>query len=189
MATKKTEVGRKQKKTNLTLPVEVIELLIHLPLQKRKAYAKRLSEAGWTYQSIADVIGVTRQAVQLYCIQDLDVSQVADLPIPELPSVPIYKSQIVEAEAEAIAKLKELHKVAKLVRGKSQKHRAEADEFTRLAWEQVQKGITIYSLAKSLGVTPASLSFRFVRYGYMKGNGKSKVYQTIKYNVGVKENE
>lgn len=193
MATIKKEVGRKVQKTKIHLPTETKELLHSLPRKQRKAYMRLLVDKGWTLQSIAEVLGITRQAVDMflktnnYESWEADLVEAEGLPMPELPSRPIYKSQRAEANAEAIARLKELHEVAKLVRGNGKKHRAEADEFTRLAWEQVQQGISVYSLAKSLGLTTSALMFRFVRYGYATSNGKSKAYSPIK-NKGAKEN-
>lgn len=198
MATTKKEVGRKVQKTHLALPQETKDLLLSLKGMDKVAYMKRLVEAGWTYQSIAEIYGVTRQAIDISIKREYKKPALVQaweqakenslaLPMPELPSKPIYKSQRVEANAEAVAELKRLHDIAKQVRGKGQKHRAEADQFTRLAWELTQQGISIYSLAKSLGITTSALTFRFVRYGYKTSNGKSKAYVAIKH--GVKENE
>ena len=196
MATAKKEVGRRTQRIHLTLPQEAKDTLLSLKGMTKKAYIKNLLDKGWTYQSIADVLGVTRQAVEIYSKpkykkQDRQqaweqaLADTKSFPMPELPTTPIYKTQRVEASAEAVAELKRLHDIAKQVRGKGQKHRAEADQFTRLAWEQVQQGISVYSLAKSIGITTAALQFRFVRYGYKVSNGKSKAYVAIKH--GVKE--
>jgi hypothetical protein len=49
-----------------------------------------------------------------------------------------------------------------------------------LAWEQTQQGVSVYSLAKSLGVTHGALLFRFVRYGYTTSeSGQSKVFRKL----------
>jgi len=195
MATNKVEVGQKKLKAGIQLPADTIELLKNLPMYERKAYAKRLVDNGWTFNSIATPLGITRQAIESYVKPHLKNSYkpealelVKDLPIPQVPTKPIMKSQMVEANAEVVARLKELHAKAKLVRGKGQNNRAEANELTRLLWEQHQQGISVYSLAKSLGVTPSSLQFRFVRYGYKTTNGKSGAYAKIQYDKGAKEN-
>ena len=188
MAKEKIEIGRKPLKAGITLPQDTIDLLKSLSIQERKAYAKRLVDVGWTYNSIATPLGVTRQAIESYvkphfrnAYKPEMLEQVKDLPIPQVPSKPIMKSKRVEASAEALATLQSLYVKARMVRGKGQNNRTEADEFTRLAWEQVQQGISVYSLAKSLGVTPSSLQFRFVRYGYKTSNGKSQAYTKIQY--------
>lgn len=195
MARHKVEVGQKKLKARIELPADTAELLKNLPLAERKAYAKRLVDEGWTFNSIAKPLGISRQAIENYVKPHLKgvykpeaLELVKDLPIPQVPTKAITKSQMVEANAEALAVLRELYSKARLVRGKGQKHRAEANEFTRLAWEQIQQGISVYSLAKSLGVTPSSLQFRFVRYGYTTSNGKSVSYSKIRYDKGVKEN-
>jgi predicted transcriptional regulator len=179
MTTKKVVVGKKQKKSHLELPSETAELLKTLSMTDRKAYAKRLCVAGWTYQSIADVFKVSRQAIEQYLKKSEPNEYVDSLPIPEVPSDPIYKVQRQEVEDDVLLVLKELHSKAKLVRGKGKKYRAEAEQFTKLAWEQTQKGVSVYSLAKSLGVTHGALLFRFVRYGYTTSESQSKVFRQL----------
>lgn len=179
MTTKKVVVGTKQKKSHLELPSETAELLKTLSMADRRAYTKRLCVAGWTYQSIADVFKVSRQAIEQYLKKSEPSEYVDSLPIPEVPSDPIYKVQRQEVEDDVLVVLKELHSKAKLVRGKGKKYRAEAEQFTKLAWEQTQKGVSVYSLAKSLGVTHGALLFRFVRYGYTTSESQSKVFRQL----------
>lgn len=180
MTTVKTISGKKIQKSNLTLPNETAELLKTLTMADRKAYAKRLCIAGWTYQSVADVFKVTRQAIEQY-IKKVDVisDEVNALPIPELPSELIYKVSRLKVNDDVLLQLKELHSKAILVRGKGKKYRAEAEQFTKLAWEQTQQGVSVYSLAKSLGVTHSALLFRFVRYGYTTSTSQSKVFRKL----------
>lgn len=179
MATEKVLVGSKQKKSQLQLPTETAKLLKTLSMTDRKAYVKRLCLAGWTYQSVADVFKVSRQAIEQY-LKKSEPSEYADsLPIPEVPSDPIYKVQRQEVNDDVLAQLKELHAKAKLVRGKGKKYRYEAELFTKLAWEQTQQGVSVYSLAKSLGVTHGALLFRFVRYGYATSDSQSKVFRQL----------
>ena len=169
MTTHKVIVGSKQKKSQLQLPTDTADLLKTLSMTDRKAYVKRLCLAGWTYQSVADVFKVSRQAIEQY-LKKVDVASdyVNGLPIPEVPSDPIYKVQRQEVDSVVLLELKELHAKARLVRGKGKKYRHEAELFTKLAWEQTQQGVSVYSLAKSLGVTHGALLFRFVRYGYLR---------------------
>ena len=179
MTTHKVIVGSKQKKSQLQLPTDTADLLKTLSMTDRKAYVKRLCLAGWTYQSVADVFKVSRQAIEQY-LKKSEPSEYADsLPIPEVPSDPIYKVQRQEVDDDVLAQLKELHAKARLVRGKGKKYRHEAELFTQLAWEQTQQGVSVYSLAKSLGVTHGALLFRFVRYGYATSNSQSKVFRQL----------
>ena len=185
MTTVKTQVGNKAQKINLLLPTDTAELLKKLSMTDRKAYVKRLCEAGWTYQSIADVFKVSRQAIEQY-LKKVDVvsDDVLALPIPEVPSEPIYKVKRLEVSDDVLKELRELHAKAKLVRGKSKAYRAEAEQFTKLAWEQTQQGVSVYSLAKSLGITHGALLFRFVRYGYTTTEGNSKVFRPLTHREG-----
>lgn len=181
----KTQVGKREQKINLTLPTDTAELLKKLSITDRKAYVKRLYYAGWTYQSIANVFKVSRQAIEQF-IKKVDVmsDEVLALPIPEIPSEPIYKVKRLEVDDDVLVQLKELHSKAKLVRGKGKAYRAEAEQFTQLAWEQTQKGVSTYSLAKSLGITNGALLFRFVRYGYTTSEGKSKAFRPLTNREG-----
>jgi len=180
MTTHKVIVGSKQKKSQLQLPTDTADLLKTLSMTDRKAYVKRLCLAGWTYQSVADVFKVSRQAIEQY-LKKVDVASdyVNGLPIPEVPSDPIYKVQRQEVDSVVLLELKELHAKARLVRGKGKKYRHEAELFTKLAWEQTQQGVSVYSLAKSLGVTHGALLFRFVRYGYATSDSQSKVFRQL----------
>jgi predicted transcriptional regulator len=179
MATEKVLVGSKQKKSQLELPTETAELLKTLSMTDRKAYVKRLCLAGWTYQSVADVFKVSRQAIEQYLKKAELNDYVNGLPIPEIPSDPIYRVKRVEVDDDVLLELKELHAKAKMVRGKGKKYRHEAELFTKLAWEQTQQGVSVYSLAKSLGVTHGALLFRFVRYGYTTSESQSKVFRQL----------
>ena len=179
MTTEKILIGSKQKKSQLQLPTETADLLKTLSMTDRKGYVKRLCLAGWTYQSVADVFKVSRQAIEQYLKKAEISSYVSELPIPEIPSDPIYRVKRIEVTDDVLLELKELHSKAKLVRGKGKKYRQEAELFTKLAWEQTQQGVSVYSLAKSLGVTHGALLFRFVRYGYTTSESKSKVFRQL----------
>jgi len=56
-----------------------------------------------------------------------------------------------------------------------------AKEYTALVWEvHNQDGVTLYRLAKRLGLTHGALRFRLARYGYkLPQTGVSKVYTRI----------
>ena len=180
MATEKLVVGKRTQKSSLVIPSDTAELLKNLSMNDRRAYSKRLYEAGWTYQSIADVFKVTRQAIEQY-IKKVDVlsEEVLALPVPEVPYELMYQVKRKEVSDDVLLELKELHSKAKLVRGKGTKYRKEAEQFTKLAWEQTQSGVSVYSLAKSLGVTHGALLFRFVRYGYTTSTSQSKVFRQL----------
>jgi len=133
------------------------------------------------------VIGVTRERIRQLVNEPIANDPVirekvlGKYRVPQVPSIPIYDRKMLEVEPEVLAQLIELRNKAQLVRSTSTNYREEAELFTKLAWEQVQKGVSCYSLAKSLGVTTSALESRFVRYGYKTSEGKSKVYKKISY--------
>ena len=188
MAKEKVEIGRKTIRTRQNLPDDVVVILTSLPVAKRKAYAKLLVNAGWTYSAVAKPLGISRQAVEYYvkekhsrsCYKPEMLEQVKNLPIPPLPTKPITKVKFAQVDEDTERKLKELHDIAKQIRGNTSKYREEAEELAKLVWEQMEQGISMYSIAKTLGITTSALAFRLVRYGYKTTNGKSKTYNQIK---------
>lgn len=169
-----------------TLPKEVGEALRSLGIKERKAYATELSNAGWTLQSIANELNVTRESIRLYTKATSNSESevrnaIAGLPVPPIPtrtkSREVFKK--VEIPNSVLAELKELYSKAKLVRGKGTKYRKEAEDFTKLAYAQVENGVTTYALAKALGITNSALLFRFARYGYKTSEGQSRVYRPL----------
>ena len=179
-------VAVRQVKNNHTLPKEVGEALRSLSLKERRAYATRLCEAGWTLQSVANELKLTRESIRLYTLansnnqSDVQLA-IKDLPIPEIPTKEVYKSLIkrLGVEPSDVVRLKELHSKARLVRGKGKNYRDEAEQFAQLVKELTDKGVSVYRIAKEVGVTPAGIYSRLVRYGYKTTNGKSKAYRTI----------
>ena len=172
------------KKSDLTLPKEVGETLRSLPLAERKAYSNLLRNAGWTLQSIATELGVTRENIRLYersTPSAETLEKVKDFLIPEVPKVEIYADRVVKVipKPEVIAQLKELQAKASLVRGKGKAHREEAEQYTKLLYETMESGVSGYRLAKELGVTHSAILFRLVRYGYATTEGKSKTYRQL----------
>ena len=184
-------ITTKTKKSDLTLPKEVGETLRSLPLAERKAYSNLLRNAGWTLQSIATEVGVTRENIRLYersTPSAETLEKVKDLLIPEVPKVEIYADRVVKVipKPEVIAQLKELQAKASLVRGKGKAHREEAEQYTKLLYETMESGVSGYRLAKELNVTHSAILFRLVRYGYATSTGKSKTYRQLTHR---KEND
>lgn len=143
---------------------------------------------GWTFKSISVPLGVGRERVrQLYAecgdprraaVDALDDGFV----VPTPPSFParekIYRPQTSEA---GLNRLRELHPLVRQVRANSKNNRAEAEEFAALLWEEHSKrGVSVYQLAKDLGVTNAAIRSRLIRYGYLKTDAKSKAYTPIR---------
>ena len=145
-----------------------------------------LVDANWTYEAISNASGLTRERVRqiasaskrLAAEFDIDV----DVEIPEPPLKPERpKPTYIEPHPDTLKRLLELQPYAQQVRANGTKYREEAEEYTALLnHAHTVEGVTLYRLAKRLGVTHGALRFRLVRYGYKKPvTAKSKVYEPI----------
>jgi len=187
MIKKQVPVTRQQ-----TLPFVTITAL-HLVEDKemRAAYIYVLRMKGWNLQALADALELTRERIrqiEAKASSSLALHVLADpgsFPVPELdtmeievPGPPVY----IEPSPEALARLLELKPLAQKVRYDHTTYRKEAEEYTALIWNTHSvEGVTLYRLAKRLGVTHGALRFRLARYGYlMPKTGKSKCYQPVK---------
>lgn len=151
--------------------------------QTRDSYIKALRDADWTLESIAAATDLTRERVR-----QISLSAAASTELPEYLAVPTPplkperpKPVYVEPHPDTLARLLELQPYAQQVRSNGTKYRAEAEEYTALLnHAHVVEGVTLYRLAKRLGVTHGALRFRLVRYGYKTPvNASSKVYTPI----------
>jgi len=175
------------------LPSHVADVLKSLEKDDtlvRNSYLAALRYKGWTLQSIADAVGLSRERIrQIETSTSMDLVEQIEMfpeqfPLPEIPT--ITETRVVyeafEPNPETLARLKELQPYAQLVRSHSPKYRAEAEEYAKLLWKaHNEENVTLYHLAKCLGVTHGALRFRLVRYGYMtpSAGGKSKAYMPI----------
>jgi transcriptional regulator with XRE-family HTH domain len=170
-------------KTRHTLPPDVQALFT--PEQDTEARNKLISalrERGWTLQSISDAAGISRERVR----QITDASTAGEWSGQELPYPPVKPvskpREYIEPDPDTLTRLLELQIVAQGVRANSPRGRAEAEEYTRLIWEEHNgRGVTLYRLAKRLGITHGALRYRLARYGYKPPKtGSSRVYTPIK---------
>lgn len=128
-------VGTRVPKSDLTLPKEVSDILIGLPLPERKAYASELRKVGWTLQSIATPLNITRESIRLYALAEHTgevLAKITHLPIVKPPVVEVFVERVkrVKPDPQVIAQLKELQPKAFLVRGKGKNNREEAELYT-----------------------------------------------------------
>lgn len=172
------------RKTKLTLPPEVGQAFDKITdMDVRDAYIHALRELRWTLVSIADATGITRERVRQIATADTTGKVPADAPLPTPPRArtkpkPVY----VEPSPESLARLLELQPLAQQVRANSPKFREEAEEYTALL-DKVhrEEKVTLYRLAKRLGITHGAIRFRLARYGYkLPKKGTSRVYKSIK---------
>ncbi len=173
------------RKTQHVLPQEVVDGFATLgeDLESRNLYSVALRRAGWTLSSISAATGVTRERIrQVVETAPEDITVPAGLPVPHPPIKPEkVKKEYVEPDAGKLARLLELQPLAQQNRHNSEEYRRSAEEYTALVWEvHNQDGVTLYRLAKRLGVTHGALRFRLARYGYkLPQTGVSKVYTRI----------
>ena len=177
-------VGTRVPKSDLTLPKEVSDILVGLPLDERKAYVFELRKVGWTLQSLATPLKLTRESIRLYGIKEPKsevLAKVKHLPILTPPVIELFVERVkrVKPDPQVIAQLKELQPKAFMVRGKGKSNREEAELYTRLIYELMESGVSGYRIAKELGVTHSALAFRLVRYGYTTSNGTSRSYRQL----------
>jgi transcriptional regulator with XRE-family HTH domain len=181
----------KYKKKNIVLPQEVIDRFATITAERdRNAYMKALRERGWTLESIGDVSGVTRERVRQITtgarVPMAEALRVAieGYPIPEPPLAEEHipaSERYIEPSPETLSRLLELQPYAQQVRSYGAQFRKEAEEYTWLLnYAHTVEGVTLYRLAKRLGVTHGALRFRLVRYGYKKPiSAESKAYTPI----------
>jgi hypothetical protein len=176
------------KKVKQILPQEVVSAFISLDQKSerevRNAYAAKLHSLGWNLTTISNACKLTRERVrQLILNKEYDFSTVGHLPLPKPPvwisEAVINPKIVIIPDEEVLEKLKELQPYANKVRGSSLQYRREAEEYTNLVVQCLEKGVTVYRLSKLLGITHGALQFRLVRYGYKETNGKSKAYKRI----------
>jgi hypothetical protein len=174
-------------KQNLTLPREVRKTFTAISSEKdRNAYIKALRERGWTLEAIGECCGITRERVRQ--ISDkIPMSEALRIaveghPIPEPPKYPEPEvKDVVLPTKETLERLLELQPLAQQVRSHGKQFRKEAEEYTYLLnHAHVVEGVTLYRLAKCLGVTHGALRFRLARYGYLTPKtARSKAYTPI----------
>lgn len=165
------------------LPDEVREAFTkYTNTELRNSYIVALRRLGWTLQSIAGASGITRERVRQIAKDDKILTQVVyGLPLPTPPMKPERpKPTYVEPSEATLKRLLELQPLAQQVRSNSPKYREEAEEYTQLLnYAHTEEGVTLYRLAKRLGVTHGALRFRLARYGLKEFGGDSRVYKPI----------
>jgi hypothetical protein len=172
------------KKRLVKLPLETRILLASISnSETRDDYVRSLRRAGWTLQAISESISVSRERVRQICeMADSGMNLSQNLPVPNPPQVETKeKKKYIEPSPELLARALELQPYARQVRSSGKRFRAEAEEYTRLINQAMMEGVTLYRLAKRLGVTHGALRFRLTRYGYIeppKGS-TSVVYRPI----------
>ena len=166
-----------------------IELALNSLPAKQQLVLKSLYGIGMDrplgMEDIGEEMGLTRERVrQIAQTSDVDSTETPKL-LVEIPEPPIKvekpKPEYIEPHPDTLARLLELQPYAQQVRANGKKYREEGEEYTRLInHAHTVEGVTLYRLAKRLGVTHGALRFRLVRYGYKEPlTATSKVYTPI----------
>ena len=148
----------------------------------RDQLIRELVDANWTYEAVANASGLTRERVRQIARAEAAFATSLGIEIPEPPLKPERpKPQYIEPHPDTLKRLLELQPYAQLVRANGQKYRKEAEEYTALLNHAHKvEGVTLYRLAKRLGITHGAIRFRLARYGYIQPkSGASKVYTPI----------
>lgn len=153
------------------------------------ATVRAFLDAGWTLASVADACHVTRQTVFNWKQESeaLDITKLVAMDVPPfVSSSPAKverkpKAMLSEADVKELLMLHDIAKRNRRGRVGTQSFTAECSQrFTDMVWNlHNDKGVSIYAIAKAVGVTVAALQFRLVRYGYKTTTGKSKSYQPM----------
>ncbi len=174
-------------KKNQTLPEDIKTAFETIYDNTKRDYLiKALADANWTYEAISNASGLTRERIRQIAnasatlAKEFDYNLGIEIPAPPLkPARP--KPSYVEPHPDTLRRLLELQPYAQQVRSNGKKYREEAEEYTKLLNHAHEvEGVTLYRLAKRLGVTHGALRLRLVRYGYTKPvTATSKVYKPI----------
>jgi hypothetical protein len=143
---------------------------------------RALRRSGWTLEAISSASGVTRERVRQISSAAEPALDELLVEIPTPPAKPVKAApNYIEPHPDTLARLLELQPYAQKVRSNGKKYREEAEEYTKLLnHAHTVEGVTLYRLAKRLGVTHGALRFRLVRYGYKTPvTATSKVYTPI----------
>jgi hypothetical protein len=179
-----TKMTNEYVKKNQKLPADIIKFFMSSPdTEVRDKLIRELSENHWTYEAVATACGITRERVRQICLSDPSGPLGAfsfEIPTPPV-KVEREKRTYIEPTPETLKRLLELQPYAQQVRSYGKAYREEAEEYTKLLnHAHTVEGVTLYRLAKRLGVTHGALRFRLVRYGYKKPvTATSKVYNPI----------
>jgi hypothetical protein len=171
-------------KKNQEVPKDIVNFFkANSDPESRDQLIRDLCNNHWTYEAVASACNITRERVRQIYMSDLMHDEIEfPFEIPEPPIKPERARPVyIEPTPETLKRLLELQPYAQQVRSNGKKYREEAEEYTKLLnYSHTVEGVTLYRLAKRLGVTHGALRSRLARYGYKKPKtAKSKVYTPI----------
>lgn len=135
---------------------------------------------GWTLQSMADVLCITREAVRQRAIKG---TVDHDLVIPNAPSVlrPSKARKVWPTICEADRQeMRRLYELAALVRGLTaidHPNRIASERLTEMIADAKLRGVRVREIAEVLGVSIEAIQKRLQRHGYMKNSPSQSDYR------------
>lgn len=150
-------------------------------------YIAALRQAGWTLAAIGEGMGVTREAVRLRQLRATRIDTHSHIPAVPVRIKPTKKPRPV-IPPTTLALLLELKAQAMQVNGVTALDsplRVASERYSELLAEQVLAGVSIYRIARQLGVTHLAIRARLARHGYMaevKGLPNNTRYGTRVHN-------
>ena len=166
-------------RTEQTLPADFAALLVRMREDNdpRLAMVLNLTKLnGWTHQSMADALGISRQAVQqkIAKAESSVAGRIPDVPLPPRKLQPEAKPprRRLLVNDELAERLREMQRVASTVNGATPAEAPERQvsvEFSAHLHALVEQGVSMKHLAKVLGVRYNAVRSRLARQGYMSG--------------------
>lgn len=136
---------------------------------------------GWTTSALAEALGISHQAVSKRANQGRVRKDIPDVPLPPRRRTPMPappKRQLL-IKPEIAERLREMQKIAETVNGATpddDPRRAVSVEFTAALASLVEQGVTVYQIAKVLGINHNAVRSRLARHGYRKPAPSDPVY-------------
>jgi transposase-like protein len=128
---------------------------------------------GWTLKSLGDAVGITREYVrQLIASANMDASMtLPDVPLAPRKPNPPHKPprRYLGVKPEVADQLRDMQEVAAKVNGGTPADAPErriSEEFSAALSALTEQGVSVYRLAKALGVTNGAIQSRLARHGY-----------------------
>ncbi|MFC7983865.1 hypothetical protein [Streptomyces sp. NPDC057336] len=161
------------------VPADFAAELRELRATRDRRYAVTLVVAkmnGWTYQALADAVGVSRQAVEQAAAKaGTEFSgRLPVIPLPPRkpepePKAPARRRLLINDELAE--RLREMQRIAATVNGgmpADAPERRTGEEFTALLHSLTEQGVSVYHIAQTLGVHYNAVVSRLARHGYRK---------------------
>lgn len=159
-----------------TLPADLAAELRQMRENRDPRYGATLIVArmnGWTYQSLASALGVSRQAVeQLISRSTVEVpGRIPDIPLPPRKAQPNPKPprRKLRVNNELAEELREMQRVSATVNGATPADAPEREvtvELSARLYALAEQGVSLKHLAEVLGIQYNAVILRLARHGY-----------------------